>query len=236
MNDLFDKNIILLEPEHRYMLKNDPDFDFNSVTTIISNYFEPFNEEVIAAKLVATHPKYMGMETTELISKWHAARDYGTKVHGEIESYLNDDIQPETKDASTAIHWLKKYQMKSNIEIHSEVRVFSKELKLAGSIDIVAYDKQKNKYEIIDWKTSKSINMTSFNHKKGTHKITSHLMDCNFVHYSMQLSFYRYLLEEFYGVKVKNQLIAHIGKDQCKAHIADYYINEVKEILKEQKN
>ena len=236
MNDLFNDNIILLEPEHKYQLKSDLDFEFKSVTELASIYFEPFNEVAIASKLVAEHRRYAGMEVQELISKWHNARDYGTKVHEQIELYLNNDSIPDTAEASVAIDWLKKYQMKSDIKIHTEVRVYSKELKLAGSIDILAYDKNTDMYEILDWKTSKSIEQTSFNGKMGRHPITSHLMDCNYIHYSMQLSFYRYLLEEYYGITVNNQLIVHLKKNECVPHVADYYKQEVINILEHQKN
>ena len=34
MNNLFDDDLILIEPEHRYQLKSDPDFQFKSVTTL----------------------------------------------------------------------------------------------------------------------------------------------------------------------------------------------------------
>ena len=236
MNNFFDDDIILIEPEHRYELKSDPDFEFTSVTSLADEYFEPFDSIAIASNLVATNVKYMGMEVNELIEKWDAARDFGTRVHSEIESYLNDQISPATTEAAAAIDWLDKYKMKSDITIHSEVRIFSKELKLAGTIDIIAHDKSNDVYEIIDWKTSKSIDTQSYKGKMGTHQITSHLMDCNFVHYSLQLSFYRYLLEEYYGLKVNNQLIAHLDKSECVAHVADYHIEVVNDIINSQKD
>ena len=42
MQYIFDQTINLQEPGHKYILNEDPDFEFNSVTTVISNYFEPF--------------------------------------------------------------------------------------------------------------------------------------------------------------------------------------------------
>ena len=35
------------------------------------------------------------------------ARDYGTKVHNEIELYLNEDVKPEAIESFAAIEWLK---------------------------------------------------------------------------------------------------------------------------------
>jgi len=93
-----------------------------------------------------------------------------------------------------------------------------------------------NYYEIIDWKTSKSIDKTSFGGKMGTHSITNHLMDCKFVHYSMQLSFYRYLLEKYYDLKIQNQLIAHLKGNSCSMYSANYYQKEVIKIINDFNN
>jgi len=236
LNNIINDDIQLIEPGHRYVLNTHPEIQFKSATTILAEYFEPFDSQKIAANLVATNVKYIGMEATELIAKWDAARDYGSKVHSEIELYLKENISPDEIESHDAIKWLNKYQMKSEIEIHSEVRIYSKELKIAGTIDILAHDKRTDMYEIIDWKTAKSITTTSFNGKMGTHPITSHLMDCKFVHYSMQLSLYRYLLEEYYGLNISNQLIAHLNENTCVAHVGDYYKKEVLDIIQAQKN
>ena len=67
MEKLFNSDIELLEPEHRYTLKSEPEIDFTSVTSITSKYFEPFNKEEVAKRLVETNVKYMGMTVEELI-------------------------------------------------------------------------------------------------------------------------------------------------------------------------
>ena len=236
MQNIFDQTISLEEPGHRYNLKEESDFKFNSVTTVIGNYFEPFKKHEIANKLVITSPKYMGMNPSDLIANWDAARDYGTKVHNEIELFLNKDIKPEEIESFAGIEWLKKYEKNPEIKIYPEVIVYSKELKIAGSIDILIHNQSNNYYEIIDWKTSKSIDKSSFGGKMGTHSITNHLMDCKYVHYSIQLSFYRYLLEKYYGLKIQNQLIAHLKGNSCTMHTANYYQKEVLNIISDHNN
>ena len=236
MRPITDNRISLIKESHKYVLKGHPELEFSSVTTEVEKYFEPFDAEAIATNLVANYPKYMGMEVSELIEEWDAARDYGTKVHNEIELFLKESVSPEETRSFDAIDWLKKYQMKSEITIHSEVRIYSKELNLAGTIDVLAHDARTNKYEIIDWKTSKAIKTVSFNGKMGKHPITSHLMDCKFVTYSMQLSFYRYLLETYYGLNITSQYIAHLDGVSCKSYMGDYYKNEVIEIIKDLQN
>ena len=115
MQHIFDQTINHQEPVHKKILKEDPDYALNSVTTVISNYFEPFKKEEIANKLVTTSPKYMGMSPIDLIANWDAARDYGTKVHNEIELFLNEDMKPEAIESFTAIDWLKKYDKNPDI-------------------------------------------------------------------------------------------------------------------------
>ena len=83
------RDIELLEPEHKYVLKSDPELNFTSVTSITSQYFAPFEKEVIAKRLVETNMKYIGMTPEELIATWDEAREFGTLVHNNIESYIN---------------------------------------------------------------------------------------------------------------------------------------------------
>jgi len=236
MNNIFDKTISLIEPGHKYVLETNPSLKFRSVTEIVGDYFEAFDKHTIANNLVSNNPKYMHLQAEDLIAKWDAARDYGTKIHKEIEDYLKESKYPEEVKSVYAVEWLKKYQMKSDVDIFSEIKVYSTELNIAGSIDILAHDKKADTYEVIDWKTSKNIETKSFNNKMGTHPVTSNLQDCKFVHYSLQLSFYRYLLEQYYGLTINNQLIAHLKEDGCTGYVGRYYQKEVIDIIANQKN
>tara|TARA_B100000902_G_scaffold5552_1_gene7230 strand:- start:1044 stop:1772 length:729 start_codon:yes stop_codon:yes gene_type:complete len=233
MEKFLKKDIELMEPEHKYILKSDPNLNFTSVTSITSQYFAPFEKEAIAKRLVETNMKYMGMTSEELIATWDEARDFGTLVHNNIESYINKETYKDISEVKHAIKWMNKFKNLSEFIFYPEVIVYSKELEIAGSIDVLAKDTKSNTYIIIDWKTSKSISKSSYGGKKGTHPITSHLMDCKYVHYSMQLSLYRYLIEEFYDIKISNLLIAHLNGSECKPIVADYYQKEVTDMINE---
>ena len=84
MRPIIDNRISLIKETHQYVLEDQPELIFSSVTTVIEKYFEPFDELAIATNLCSTHHKYIGMDPADLISKWHAARDHGSKVHDEI--------------------------------------------------------------------------------------------------------------------------------------------------------
>ena len=227
MNNIDDPNITLDKESHTYHLSTHPEINFESVTTIIDRYFEPFDEVLVATNLCNSNDKYMGMEPDQLISVWHDARDHGSKVHEEIELFLKDEIQPSELKAKTALEWLDKYCMKSDIEIFTEVIIYSVELQIAGTIDILAYDKTAGAYEIIDWKTSKKINTVSYRGKMGIHPITSNIMDCNFTHYAMQMSFYRFILEKNYDLMIRNQMIAHLTDEKCTGYITPYFHEQI---------
>ena len=88
-NNIHNDNISLEKESHTYILDENPDLSFISVTTFISQFFEKFDSLKIATKLVSKVPKYKHMTVDELLLKWKGASDHGTKVHNEIEEYKN---------------------------------------------------------------------------------------------------------------------------------------------------
>tara|TARA_B100001029_G_C15020085_1_gene429941 strand:- start:23 stop:742 length:720 start_codon:yes stop_codon:yes gene_type:complete len=228
MNNILDNNIFLEKENHIYKLNDDPDFEFKSVTTFVGGFFEEFDAPLVASKLTSTHPKYKHMTIDELLLVWKKKADYGTFVHEEIENYINDKTPPTDDRSSRAVKWLNGYKMQSNYKLLSEKIIYSKELNLAGTIDLLMYDESSNAYNIIDWKTSAKIETSAYRHKTGNNDITRNLEDCNFNHYSLQLSLYRYILETYYGVKISNQMIVHITDTDCRGYMTPYLLNHIK--------
>ena len=231
MNNILDNNVVLNKDIHEYKLLTQPDMVFTSVTTYVEHFFEGFDSQKIATKLINNYPKYAGYTVESLIAEWDSAADYGTTVHNEIENWIKNGIEPEEQKAKNGKNWLENYQLKSNIDILSEIIVYSAELKIAGTVDILAKDNNTGQYELIDWKTSKKIEMVSYGNKMGTHDVTKNVMDCNFYHYALQLSLYRYLLEEYYDIRIHNQLIGHIQDEGVNAIVAPYMKDEIVAML-----
>jgi len=236
MFKFLDKNIQLEETSHTYNHSKLPDTDFISVTRLLKPYFEPFKSIEIATELCANVPKYMDIKPEELVMQWNAARDHGSLVHHEIDSYIKEEINPTELKSKNGIKWLNKYRDEYDLDLLSEVIVYSADLCIAGTIDLLPYDKYYNSYEIIDWKTNKKINKSSFYGKTGIHPITLDLADCNFNHYALQLSLYRYLLEESYNLKISNQMIVHITDKKCRKIQTPYYKDHIIEIIKERRD
>jgi ATP-dependent exoDNAse (exonuclease V) beta subunit len=234
--NIIDDKITLCPENHIYTLEGSPETVFTSVTKMIKPYFEPFKKVEIATKLCKYVPKYLNTDPSELIAQWDHARDQGTKIHLEIDTYIKNKSTPEEPKAINAIKWLEKATKGFDSKLLSEVIVYSKELSIAGTIDLLLYNERSKSYSIIDWKSNKRINIKSFNNKKGIDPITSLMDDCNFNHYALQLSLYRYLLETYYDINIDNQCIVHLTQKRCRKIDTPYYKEEIKKIIKNKEN
>lgn len=76
-----------------------------------------------------------------------------------------------------------------------------------GTVD-KTFAKAWNKVDVGDYKTSKTIEKTSYKSQRMLEPL-NHLEDCNYNHYSLQLSIYAYMLEKLFGVEVDNLYIDH---------------------------
>ena len=68
--------------------------------------------------------------------------------------------------------------------------------------------------------------------KTGNRPETEDLLDCKFNHYALQLSLYRYLLENNYNLELDDQLIIHLGNNIVHGYIAPYLESHIVSILK----
>ena len=231
INKIEDIDITLDEATHKYNLESDPSIDFTSCTTFIKYFFKAFDSIGIANNLVANHPNYIGMSPQELAEVWDKKAEVGTLVHNEIDKYIKNDETPSLDKSILAVNWLNNY-LNNDSQIYSEVILYAKTLQLAGTVDLLVYNKSTNLYEIFDWKTSQKIDKNSYGNKMGTTKATSKLMDCNFILYSLQLSLYRYILEEYYNISISKTTILHINDTEVIPYESKHYKTEIEEMLK----
>ncbi len=230
MQNISDNNIILIEDIHKYQLLDEPEVEFTSCTTFAKYFFAPFDKIGIANSLTASHPKYSRMTPQELVKTWDKIAEEGTAVHNEIEQFIKNGSEPKKPKSIIATEWIKK-NITDRYNLFSEVIVYSKEMGLAGSIDLLLYDKEDESYKILDWKTSKKIETSSFKNKMGHHSATANLMDCNFIHYSIQLSLYRYILEKNYGLNITGATISHITDEKVISYKTEYLEKEIEKML-----
>jgi hypothetical protein len=205
MNKLNDPNIWLEPENHRYILRDDPEFEFLSSTRFIHSFFEPFDREAIAAKLLKM-PKYAGFTKEDLFHEWSQSAVIGTKIHEEMEEYIKNKTDPKHKKSISGVEWLNT-NIPTTCKLYSEVIVYSKELRIAGMIDLLK--------------------------KTGTKAATTNIEDCNFNHYSLQLSLYKYIIEKEYGIKVKNLYLAHLKEDSVESYSCLYMKRTLLDMLSE---
>ena len=230
-----DKDIQFIEDCHRYIVKNAE--DFISVTTFIHKFFGKFDATKIIDKHYNNwqenkHPEYHNKTKEEIKALWsrnaRESSQHGTKIHKLIEDFLNGLIlESDEKEFQYFLDFLKDHP---NLEPYrTEMIVFHEELKLAGTIDLIMKD--GDDYYIVDHKTNKEIKKNNY-FNKGLYPLT-HLDDCNYTHYSLQLSIYKAILEKKYGINIKNLYLLWLNKsnDSYKLIECNYLENEVKAIF-----
>jgi len=201
-----DDHITFDEGPHIYTI--DGDSSFTSVTKWAHSNFEHFDADKIITKMMGGRywykSKYFGMTREEIKAQWEKngqdASAAGTKMHYDIECYYND---MDVVNTSIEYSYFKSFQedFKHLKPYRTEWMVWDKELKIAGSIDMLFEDEHKNLL-IYDWKRCRQIKMAN-KWQSSTNPIFSELPDTNFWHYSLQLNIYKYLLEKNYKKTVK---------------------------------
>lgn len=225
-----DERIRFVEESHTYYVDGSSE-GYISSTTLIHKLFEKFDADKVISKMRNSYKwkssPYYGMTNEEIKEKWDNNRDCaasaGTKMHENIENYYNKkDYSIEGKEFS--LFKCFEDDHKDLKPYRTEWCVFDEEAKVSGSIDMVYEDPDDNsKLIIADWKRSKEIKFEN-KWQKGISPHSVHLDDCNFVHYSLQLSIYKYILEKNYDKKISECFIVvlHPNQDSYKKyHIMD---------------
>jgi hypothetical protein len=201
--------LIFKSETHSYTSK-DPNEQINwiSVTSFVSLFKDKFDAKKIAEKSSKNkRSKWYGIPPEEIQEIWNAeakrATDLGTWYHNQRETDITgiDTIERQ----GIAIPIIKPIiqdgvkhapDQKLTEGIYPEHLVYLKSAGLCGQSDLVEI--VKNTVNIIDYKTNKEIKTESYKNWEGlSQKMSgpcSHLDDCNFYHYALQLSTYMYII------------------------------------------
>jgi hypothetical protein len=202
---------LIFEPEtHTYKsIDNADSTKWISVTTLLSNLKQPFDSDKIASKSSKNKKsKWFGLSPKEIQEIWSneakRATDLGSWYHDQRESDLlncetivRDDeplpvIRPLTNDNGYKIASSQKLIN----GIYPEHLVYMRSAGICGQSDLVEI--VNNKVNIIDYKTNKEIKMNSFKNWEGIAAMmehpVSHLEDCSYNHYNLQLSIYMFMI------------------------------------------
>jgi len=203
-----DKNISFDEEPHIYTI--DGESDFTSVTTWVHSHFNKFDADAIIHKMQSSSKweknKYYPMSAEEIKALWkengRVASEAGTKMHNDIENYYNE--LPVENDSVEYGYFMKFAEDHDHMmPFRTEWMIYDKELKFAGSIDMV-YLNDDGTLSIYDWKRCKSIEKTNAYGKSSTNEIIGDFPDSNYWQYSLQLNTYARILERNYNVKIRD--------------------------------
>lgn len=188
-------------------------------------------------------------EQQDILDAWeekkNAACERGTKIHSEIEhSFYNNpkDITLQKFGVGGKFECKKDYtELDIEYGVYPEYLIYYKcpdsTLRLAGQIDLII--KSGDEITIVDHKTNEKIDVKSGfdTHTKSEAKMKyplNNLMDCNFYHYTLQLSTYAWMLQKINPDFIIKDLILnhydHNGNNTL--YHCEYLKSDVERMLK----
>lgn len=192
-----------------------------SMTALIHSHSQPFDKEAMASRTA----KKMGIPKQEVLDMWDFTNEFskvkGTHIHAYneykwqgkeytypkekiIEQFGNDVLEPVWSQLTKIADKFYQDYKDRIIPIGLELVVGDEELEICGSIDFLCYSIKLKSLIIIDYKSNKEIKFEPYNNQKMTGCL-AHLDDCNYIHYSLQLNGYQYILEKKTGLKLNNE-------------------------------
>lgn len=214
----FDIKIKFEKVGHKYWI-NDEINNVISVTTYIKQFFDQFDTDKAIQNIFKSYKykndsdyKYYNMTYDEIKKLWDdnnkIASQSGTNLHEDIENFYNKGISEN--DSSEYKQFLNFNEDHKNLEIYrTEWLVFNEFLKITGSVDAL-FKNEDGTFSIYDWKRSKEIKYESDD--CGDYPL-EYLPNCNYYHYSLQLNYYKNILESCYNLKIKDMFLIIMHPD-----------------------
>lgn len=218
--------------KHKYV--SEDGVDWLSVTSLISNFKQPFDADAIALKSSRNKKsKWYGMTPEEIKEAWKAeanrATTLGTWYHNCREKDICELNNIERKGVTVPIFKPIEIEgikhspnQKLTDGVYPEHMVYLKSAGICGQSDLV--EVINGEVHITDYKTNKEIKLAGFTNWEGiTQKMSppvSHLDDCHLNHYALQLSMYMFIILKhnpklrFGSLTIHHILFEEVGRDK----------------------
>lgn len=228
--------IVFDEATHTYADKRNTSgtADYTSVTTLIEKFFPFFDEEAYIEKFM----KESGKTREEVLRKMLEPSERGTDMHQQIEYFLKG--KPHREDFKEFQMFLKFHDeqiLKRGLEFYDAEKIVTlPQYGIAGTVDAL-FRKPDGSFVMVDWKRSKHLIIDGYPKKYGVGRglsILSHLDNSSYYHYELQQSFYKYILENEYGMKISSMILCVLHPDYDRYYtikLADYRVEEVREMI-----
>ncbi len=190
---------------------------YYTVTKLSHLYFGEFNPDLVIQKMMAS-PKwpsspYYGKTVEEIKTQWKTAGEesakQGTKMHTHIENYYrhNTPWNDDTIECKNFNQFLKDNVL-TPFAFEMRVKLQYGKAIISGIIDAVFLDSAYN-LVLVDWKRCKDIKMDN-SFENGT-EFLSHLPNCNYIHYSLQLGIYKRIIQMTHKDQVSDLYIINFS-------------------------
>lgn len=220
-----------------------------SVTKLIEEYSNPFDQQAIAEKVALRDNK----SVSEVLEEWEYKNKFacvkGSYCHNFAQGIWSGkkcewlDFNNDHKYYSACI----KIQGQANnfyrdfkdkfIHIQDEQLVGSEEYNICSAVDHLFLDKDGNVW-LIDYKTNSILK--GYNDDEKNRRYTKKMLiplqnikDDSLNHYYLQLSIYKYLIEKYTNIKIYKTMIVYMSENIEKYELIEtpYLMKEVELIL-----
>jgi hypothetical protein len=197
--------------DHKYISIDERDpIDWISVTRLIHFFKEPFDTVKMAdACSKGKNPKYNKMKPEDIIALWASENKRAVN----LGSWYHDQREKDLLACNTITREGRELQIVNPLMdgmvklapdqqlvegIYPEHLVYLKSVGICGQADRIEI--VNDRIDVYDYKTNKEIKMESFVGKNGKSKKLlgplSHLDECNYNEYALQLSTYMYIIQK----------------------------------------
>jgi hypothetical protein len=245
-NELFTSfnDITFYDEPHKYFLG---DKELISVTTLIHQYQEEFNEDYWSNY----KSEQFHVTQKEILRAWKFINEKGTIKGSAIHDYAENLFQNKKFEYPKQLILdnfgfdpvLNEYEITKKhvdkfyndvhgklIPIRTEFIVYDKESLIAGMLDMLFYNIKSKEFQIWDWKSNKDFTFEM----KSRHLLNDLFMleDCDLELYSLQLELYKRIIERNIPIKLGKSYIVWFSHNNPTYQIIDtkdrsYYIDVI---------
>ncbi len=212
-----DARIKFVEETHDYFI--DQTKTNGSVTGFVHAFFPHFDQEAVSKSLASRKLKktseYYGKTQQEILDMWKEKAESGSQMHLNIELYWNEEPhETESKEFRMFMNFVREVMDKLGLKpFRTELVIFGDDENIAGSVDFIAIDPKTGELVIFDWKRCGKIEYRDDYGKKG-YGPCKDLDSCNTLQYNLQLNTYKWIVEKYYGYKVRDVALVFLHPKQ----------------------
>lgn len=197
------------DSDHLYISVNADGRKWISVTTLLSKFKKSFDPSIVYKNVEDPNSKWYGMDPIEVLRIWKNEADRSTTVGSWFHKRMEDREVNAIHCCPINEGWKYAGDQILKPGTYPEFFVYNSYYGICGQADKVEATPQGT-INIGDYKTNKKLETEGFRGKKMLYPI-EHLDDCHLSHYSLQMSFYMWmLLQHNYWLKPGVMTLYHI--------------------------